>query len=86
MFIACGFYTLRAPKERNVLVVGQLHAAPTERDNLKLPGAINILLLRSKESPKLKATFYAKPIGEALPQKLFSFTPGFSPVPDTSIS
>jgi hypothetical protein len=33
MFIACGFISLHAPEERNVLLDKQLHAAPTERDN-----------------------------------------------------
>jgi hypothetical protein len=50
------FISLRAPEERNVLLGEELHAAPTERDDFKIPGAINILLLRSKESRKLKAT------------------------------
>jgi hypothetical protein len=64
MFIGLRFYSLRAPEERNVLVV-ELYAAPTERNNLKLPRAINILLLRSKESPKLKATFCAKQLSHS---------------------
>jgi hypothetical protein len=33
------FISLCAPEERNVLLGEQLHVAPTERNNFKIPGA-----------------------------------------------
>jgi hypothetical protein len=63
------FISLRAPEERKVLFGVNSYMPLLRSEMIKKPGAINILLLRSKESRKLKVTFCAPYTSTDRPQK-----------------